>query len=550
MNRSVRSLTTAGIALITAVALVFVPSVTEPSRAARDAHTVATVRVAAHPIQLAAAVQQAQPPLLTILLNSPELLLGLHQRQERCPLHQLRISLAIAPNLADTIDNVYIAVEPWVQYGFQVATAIVAWIPFVGWFAGQIMVFYTFFEGKIASGVFNFTDWLRGDGGAIENLVDFGIDVGLAWVWLGLDELAQFIPLPPFCCYPPRPPVQGPFLALDTALAPTETSPGVANAANGVVGDLYTPVRDTIDAGVNVLQAALAPIPVVSIFGDQVNLLYDFLVEPIADSVVFDLIDPVLNAPLDINSYVDGVFNVGAAVVNSLTSTGIAELNYVLDTPLSSPIDAEMNSPRQIGQTAINPIPEALFAPEMRAFTVEQGDVDAGAQLGGTAKDALTEGAETAATLSEEPAETFAGGEQSVPGDGSVALQEVADTDSFADDEALAEGNSGTERHEDENDELAEDSVTSGEGLVRAQGKVRSGLKASAHENADENAGEETSSGNNSVRDDDTTQSTDNSASTSGHVSADPTDNNKNNNKNNNNKKNNKNDNDNDAGQE
>ncbi len=32
------------------------------------------------------------------------------------------IRFAIAPNLADTIDGIYIAVEPWVEYGFEVAT--------------------------------------------------------------------------------------------------------------------------------------------------------------------------------------------------------------------------------------------------------------------------------------------------------------------------------------------------------------------------------------------------------------------------------------------
>ncbi len=119
------------------------------------------------------------------------------------------IQFAIAPNLADTIDGIYLAVEPWVRYGFQIATDVVSWIPYVGWFAGQIMVFYTFGEGMVASGVFNITDFLRGNGGVIENVVDFGIDVGLAFVWLGLDEVAQFFPLPPFCCYPPRPPHEG-----------------------------------------------------------------------------------------------------------------------------------------------------------------------------------------------------------------------------------------------------------------------------------------------------------------------------------------------------
>ncbi len=48
---------------------------------------------------------------------------------------------------------------------------------------------YYFVEGMVASGAFNIADWLRGDGGAVENLVDFGIDVGLSFVWLGLDAV-------------------------------------------------------------------------------------------------------------------------------------------------------------------------------------------------------------------------------------------------------------------------------------------------------------------------------------------------------------------------
>ena len=50
-------------------------------------------------------------------------------------------------------------------------------------------IVYFFGESIVASAVFNFTDWLRGDGGFVENLVDFGVDVGLAFVWLGLDAL-------------------------------------------------------------------------------------------------------------------------------------------------------------------------------------------------------------------------------------------------------------------------------------------------------------------------------------------------------------------------
>ena len=204
MKFTTRSLLMAAVAMLTASAVAIAPSI-QPAPPPTPAPTV----------QLVAAVQQLdlqeQPPLLTILLNSPLRLLGPAAAPGTLPPPPAPVTLppppattpfAIAPNLANTIDSVYIAVEPWVQYGFEVATAVVRWIPWVGWFAGQIMVFYHFFESMVASGVFNFTDWLRGQGGVVENLVDFGIDVGLAFVWLGLDELAQWVPLPPFCCYP------------------------------------------------------------------------------------------------------------------------------------------------------------------------------------------------------------------------------------------------------------------------------------------------------------------------------------------------------------
>ena len=220
MKISARSILMAAAATVTASAVVFAQSVqpAPPPRPAPAVQLVAVVQPTALPPKL---------PLLTVLLNSPLALLGpaapLGTGLPAAPTPQ---AIPIAPNLANTIDSIYISVEPWVQYGFEVATAVVRWIPYVGWFAGLIMDGYFFVEGLVASGVFNFTDWLRGNGGVVENLVDFGIDVGLAFVWLGLDALNSFIPLPPFCCYPPRPPAQGPFLASTMALEPTETVEG------------------------------------------------------------------------------------------------------------------------------------------------------------------------------------------------------------------------------------------------------------------------------------------------------------------------------------
>lgn len=207
MKYSARSAMAAGVSMLAVSAAVIAPLQPTP------------VPAPAPTVRLAAAVQPVEPgkepPHIPALLRSSGLVVETSAVQAAQPGVPNVFAIPIAPNLADGIDNLYLAVEPWVQYGFEVATAAIAWIPYVGFLSGLIMDAYFFGESLVASAVFNFTDFLRGDGGIIENLVDFGVDVGLAFVWLGLDALSTFVPLPPCNCYPPRPPVQGPFLALD-----------------------------------------------------------------------------------------------------------------------------------------------------------------------------------------------------------------------------------------------------------------------------------------------------------------------------------------------
>jgi hypothetical protein len=53
------------------------------------------------------------------------------------------------------IKNIYNTVEPWVRYGFELATYAVGWVPSVGWLSGQIMIFYNFGERIPRSITFN-----------------------------------------------------------------------------------------------------------------------------------------------------------------------------------------------------------------------------------------------------------------------------------------------------------------------------------------------------------------------------------------------------------
>jgi hypothetical protein len=65
-------------------------------------------------------------------------------------------------DFASAIKNTYVAIEPWVHYGFQLAQYAVGWVPYVGWLAPQIDIFYHFGERIVRSLVFNSADWLWG----------------------------------------------------------------------------------------------------------------------------------------------------------------------------------------------------------------------------------------------------------------------------------------------------------------------------------------------------------------------------------------------------
>lgn len=242
MSTSVRSYLVAGAAAATATAIALTPVQATP----------ADIAVPAHPTSTQPQLSQAMIDLLAaasrmtaaVTPKSPTQT-GAAPALGVAPMATVPgdatvqpAAIPIAPNLANTIDQIYVDVEPWVQYGFEVAASIIGWVPWVGWAAGGLLMdAYTFGESLVASGVFNFTDWLRGDGGIIQNLADFGADAALSVVWLGLDIVSTFVPLPPIPL-PPRPPLQGPFLA--SLAAPGATLEGVTQIPFKSVSDALT----------------------------------------------------------------------------------------------------------------------------------------------------------------------------------------------------------------------------------------------------------------------------------------------------------------------
>ncbi len=112
---------------------------------------------------------------------------------------------AFAP-IAQSIENAYLLIEPYVQYGFELASYAAGWLPWIGWIvAPQIMYFYNLFEPMVQSGLFNLLDWLGGTITFAQGLnnfinattasINYFIQTEINWF---LSFLPPLPPLPPF----------------------------------------------------------------------------------------------------------------------------------------------------------------------------------------------------------------------------------------------------------------------------------------------------------------------------------------------------------------
>jgi hypothetical protein len=110
----------------------------------------------------------------------------------------------VAPtSIGTSIKGIYNAVEPWVRYGFDLAAYAVGWIPYVGWLAPQITIFYNFGERIARSITFNIADWLDRRVTFVQGLTNVGVDTFYSFVQLGIDQWNFWLPsLPPL---PPLP---------------------------------------------------------------------------------------------------------------------------------------------------------------------------------------------------------------------------------------------------------------------------------------------------------------------------------------------------------
>jgi hypothetical protein len=69
---------------------------------------------------------------------------------------------AASGSIGNAIENFYNFVEPYVAYGFNLASYLVGWLPYIGILAPQINFFYYLFEPMVQSVLFNTIDFLGG----------------------------------------------------------------------------------------------------------------------------------------------------------------------------------------------------------------------------------------------------------------------------------------------------------------------------------------------------------------------------------------------------
>lgn len=112
---------------------------------------------------------------------------------------------AASGSIGDAIKAGYLVVEPYVQYGFELAAYAAGFVPYIGYVGQQINIFYDLFEPLVQAGLFNTIDWLQGSITFAQGLSNFWdattasinqfIQNEINWA---LGFLPPLPPLPPF----------------------------------------------------------------------------------------------------------------------------------------------------------------------------------------------------------------------------------------------------------------------------------------------------------------------------------------------------------------
>lgn len=230
MDISLRSVLTAGVTAVTATAVVAAPSLV-PTPASTSQPAAVTV-----PVVNTAAVS---PFTLVSPLGEDSAIQAEPQAIPALP--------AAAATGNGLIMDIYNTVEPWVQWGFEVATWAVGWVPWIGLLSGQIMILYNAGEPVVRS-------WFQ----SAQYLVDlqWGQIPGTLWngVTTGVNNLVQGEIDWVLSFLPPLPPLTA--SASAAALDATESGPAVgplAKASEAIRGAWDNPIAPRLQSVVDEL---------------------------------------------------------------------------------------------------------------------------------------------------------------------------------------------------------------------------------------------------------------------------------------------------------
>ncbi|WP_078277815.1 hypothetical protein [Mycobacteroides franklinii] len=225
--------------------------------------------------------------------------------------------------------------------------------------------------------------------------------------------------------------------------------PAVANSITNGIDQAYQFVQYWVDYGVNLAQWGAGFVPVIGgLVSAQIGIVYDNLVRPIANSFVYNLVDPIINDP-SFSNIVNSFGRFGGDIVNSVINFAWAEVRYLLPPLPPLPGLALQATPNADGTLSAS-VHEAL-APFTKAF--KDAEAHFSEALGLTKTDAKLTTLEKTGTAAQTTAESS-----------KDTTKETPKEDGKATDAGAAVGVKDTKE--------AQDSKVSAEGKVTASDKA------------------------------------------------------------------------------